>query len=707
MEKCSDYLKKNWIKCCLLIIVGIVLAFLLEKGYFLFYRNVDISRKFSFDRFSLFLIFSLFVVLHFVISPKKIWDFIYRKRYVIGIVLFGIIVLNGYHGSSISTYNHVIQPNNVIDNEPFLGYSKSIRSDEFLVDTPGILSQVNHNDDFQTINDAIMARKDMTVYMFPQLPTKSISILSNPKLLGFLFLPEKQAFSFFWYFLIFVCFFATFELAMIITKGNKLYSVMGASLIAFSPVQLWWGQFSIWTSGCCAILFFRKFLQAENTWKHLLFSILFGYAGSVYIMCLYPAWLIPFGYLFLGLLIWQLYENKDKLKLKLLIYLLPCLVTLGIIILPAFIHSANTIKLMGQTVYPGAREAFGGNGSENLFNYLISPFFTVFKAIPNASESSQSIGLYPIPILLGIFYAFRNFKQKNNDFLLNILIILALGLVVWNYFEIPIFAKITMLTLSTPDRSQIIINIICILIILRIISGYEKMQQKKRYYIASIIIALCFVLVGLNIVKGINPTYVDKRVIISSAVLFVPLISLLLWNIKQTNKIFCFVMIAISLGCAVTIQPISKGLSVMHEKPFAKEVKKILKTDKEAKWVMVNASTTGLFGQSYLLANGARVINSTNYYPNLNLWENFDIDKKNDKVYNRYAHIAINITNNKTAFTLLQEDLFNVSINKEEVYKLGAKYYASNEDLSKFDDKKNTFKCLYNEDGMYIFELIR
>lgn len=699
--------KKN-LKILLGIVLVLFLPFVLEKGYFLLFRNAEISTDFSFDRLLIFLILSIFIVLHLFYPINKIWEFIYKKRYYIGILIFIFIVANGYHGSSVYKYNSVIQPNYSIEsNAPFFSYYKEIRSDEFLVDTPGILSQINYNQDLDPINDAIMAREGTTVYMFPQLPTKTISVISNPKLIGFLFLPMDQAFSFYWYILFFICFFATFEVSMLITKGRKIFSAVGACLLTFSPAFLWWNQLSIFASGFSAILFLHLFCKTNSKWTKLLYSILTGYAGSVYVMTLYPAWLIPFGWMFFGLVIWQLKEYKDKLKWKDLIYLIPVIGVMAIILLPGFIGSETTIKLMGETVYPGSRVMTGGYGWNLLYNYFIAPFYTIFKNIGNACEASQFIGFYPIPIFIAIWYIYKNIKEKRNDFLLNILTIIAILLSIWNYIDISIFSKIFLLTISTPDRAQLVVNMICILIVLRLIGCYEK-NININFSLKNIIIGMVSIMipiVGLSIVRNTYPHYVDIRVMIGSLMLYIPLFFCLIINSKRSNKIFSLILIAVSIFNFATVQPISRGLSVMYEKPIAKEISKITEIDKDAKWVVVNSKNTSIFPQNYILANGARVINSTNYYPNFDLWEKFDPDRSDDFVYNRYAHVTIDLTTEDTHFELLQADLFKVFININEIDKLDATYFVSPENLTLYSNDKYKFNELYFEDNLGIYRL--
>ena len=97
-----------------------------------------------------------------------------------------------------------------------------------------------------------------------------------------------------------------------------------------------------------------------------------------------------------------------------------------------------------------------------------------------------------------------------------------------------------------------------------------------------------------------------------------------------------------------------KGFSGIYEKPLSKELQKYREKDEEALWVNIGAFTNA----NYLGANGLKVINSTNLYPNLKLWHRIDEDREYEDIYNRYAHIEMNLTNNETTFELVQPDSF-------------------------------------------------
>jgi hypothetical protein len=70
---------------------------------------------------------------------------------------------------------------------------------------------------------------------------------------------------------------------------------------------------------------------------------------------------------------------------------------------------------------------------------------------------------------------------------------------------------------------------------------------------------------------------------------------------------------------------------------------------------------------------GAKSINSINIYPAIQRWEQIDVEKRYHKVYNRYAHISIQL-GSETSFKEISADHFTVSLSYEDAKKLGIKY---------------------------------
>lgn len=677
--------------------VGMVLLFftpfLIGQGYQMYQ-----DRTFPLDFLLLEAIIGIYLSLNLYFGTKKMSEFCFQKRYWIGLLFLLYLVLGKYHSSSIYIYNDIIEPSfPILESAPIIGTPRFIRSDEFLVDTPAILNQTFQN--YQIINSALMAQ-DKTVLMFPQLPTYNISVLSNPRLLGFFLLDVERAYSLYWFLPYFIAFFGILELFLILTEKKKLLSLAGTCLILFAPGMQWWNSPSFMAYGSWAIVLLNHFFEKEKKSKKLLISLLFGWVGSMYIMILYPAWQLTYGYLFLGLVIYILYKNKEKLRVKDLIYLIPVFVTLLAIVVPAILTSTTTIERMMSTVYPGARSASGGNGWPMYFYYISSLFYGRAK-IGNPCEFSAYFSFFPIPLIMAIYYIIKNKKEKKYDIFLIIMVILIFLMGIWNFIELPLLSKITLLSMSTPERSIMTVEVIFTILTIYILSHYEnKKTDKKRRWI-SIGLSMLLILFSIFVVNHSLAGYLTSNQTCFATLLFTLFFIFILENNYKTNRYFAFLSIGVSLYIVMSVHPLSKGLNVIFEKPIGKEIQKIVEKDKKAKWMSVDAP---IHVQSYILANGARVINSTNYYPNFELWEKFDAEKAHEEVYNRYAHVMISITEEETSFHLLAPDSFQIRVNKNQVCSFEATYIVSEKNLEEYNNKNIQFEKIYGKDNLMIFQ---
>lgn len=687
---------KNKTLAIILPIISIILTILLEIAYIKIF-NVD----FSFDRVSIILSALIFISLHFILDINKMYDFIYNKRYIIAILLLIYITIMKYHGLSISSLNNFIQPNNIPKgSNPILGLARAIRSDEWMVGTPHILSQVFSG--FNKYNSLIMGKGSL-VTLYPALPAFDISTLGRLMNIAYLILPIENAVSFVWYGKLIITFLSTFELFMIITKNKKLPSLCGAVLIAFAPANMWWYSIDMVMWGNLAILMFYKFINNKKILCRVLFSLLIGLFGLNYIMLIYPAWQVPFGFFYLVLGIWMLIDNKEKLKLNMILYIPLVILPIAVVLLPTLLENEEILDIINNTVYPGKRFITGGYGYGLLIIYALTPFYS-FYDIGNPSEASNYIGFFPIPFVMSIIYLVRNKISKLKiDWYLVLMSIITIFLGLWNFISLPKwFIKYSLLSYSTPERCQIIIGFISIFALIYIISKYET--DRKINIKEAILKLMCSMLVCVLIVYILKqdwPIYVTLKLGMVIGGLFSILFFCILLNRKRLNKYFLILLILIGCFSGLLVNPITKGLKVYYKKPVSKEIQKIVKEDNSATWVAINSN---LMLPNYALANGTKIINSTNYYPNFDLWKKLDPEGKYDSIYNRYAHVVINLTDEETYFDLMQSDYFCLNINTSDICKLGADYIISSDDLGIYSESISIDE-LYNEDGTYIYKL--
>ena len=431
--------------------IALILAIITEIIIVFFEKSL--SNSFSVDRFLILSLISFFFYAHFIFNIKNMYNFIYKRRYLLGLIFLITVTIFGFHGSSISVWNNIIQPNhNINDGGLILGIPRLIRGDEYLVSTPMIFSQVSNH--FSATSNVLMGHSSL-VTMYPSLPCFNISLLSNIFNIAYLILPISNAFAFCWYGKLLLIFFATFELSMLVTKGKRLYALLGAMLVTLSPACSWWSVMPILGYGALAIVILNLFLKEKRLLFKIIYTLLFSIIGISYIMLLYPAWQVPFGYVYLCFVIWVLYENKKELNKSQFIYLIISIVIIAMFVYLIFKQSYSIYLITAATVYPGNRFTTGGYGSHYLLDYMINIFF---PCIPfyNPCEFSNFIGLYPIPLIVTFL---STIKSKKRDILSIALLIVGVFLSLWNYIELPKgIVKLTLLSFSIPERTYIVVG---------------------------------------------------------------------------------------------------------------------------------------------------------------------------------------------------------------------------------------------------------
>ena len=104
---------------------------------------------------------------------------------------------------------------------------------------------------------------------------------------------------------------------------------------------------------------------------------------------------------------------------------------------------------------------------------------------------------------------------------------------------------------------------------------------------------------------------------------------------------------------------------------------------------------------------GAPTINSVNVYPVLERWKKLDENGENFKIYNRYAHIKIDLQNDlPTNFLFTQSDIFALNLNPADLPKLEVEYIFSRKgDLENFSTPQVKIQKIYEDAGSFIYKV--
>lgn len=710
-EKIKKFIKKeNYTKTkiVLLILISIIGAFILTS----------IARRgFIWDRIPILTVILFFAGSHFIFNIKELYNNIYKYRfYIAGIVLI-YAVLMGYSGSSIGIYNDIIQPNNrEIYYSPIFGDSRTIRTDEWAVNAPSFVSQcVDPNgNNYSYYHDSLRGTK---TEMFSQLNQPILDILSigKPFTLGALILGASRGYSFLWAASIIALLLVSFEFCMVISKNNKLASLLGMLLISFSASTQWWQCYNIFTWGMLAIVLFDKFMLTKKFSTKILCSIGIFISGISYIFYFYPTWQVPYGYIYLAVLIWVIIKNWKEYKInkKDILLIIAIILAIGAILGIYFVKSADALKLITGTDYPGKRFETGGKEIKTIFSYVYSIIFPYkIDTIGNPCELSSMISFYPIPMLIALIYLVRNIKTKKHfSFLIPMLIISIVYSIFMVFGVNEMFAKITLLYMTPAGRLAVPLGFSQILLIVYMLGNFTKEDiilkngiiKKAGTVLASISIMYIALKTDMNILQN-HPMYIY----ICGLILIYGIYQIVNINEEKNKKRLIMLLIPVAILTGATVHPIQKGISVLTDKPVAKKTQEIVSQDKENNlWI---CDSTNFMTNNYLLASGAKIINSTNLYTNFDLYKTVLGEEESQKfevryVYNRYSHINMEITEDKNDIELVQQDSIKISLTSEKIRELGVKYILTTRDLDQFDTEDVKYQKIYDEDGMIIYHV--
>ena len=706
LEKIKFFINKdNFTKTKLLILVILsgLLSIICEYTIFRKCYPEYISN----NRIMLVTLIFIYVGMHFIFKISQMYEFIHKNRYTIACAFLLFVTIFKYSGSSIVEFNSLIQPNH--DDRRYhtlLGKSRMIRTDEWATSTTYILSQSQGTKNFSYFNDKLRGTST-DMFTVANSPVADILLIGRPFQIGFLLFGNDMGLSFYWYARLVAMLLGSYELCLILTKRNKKVSFVGMIMITFSAAVQWWYCMDTLIWGQIVIVLIDKFMNTSKKRNKYLCALGILIAGLSYIFVLYPAWQISFGYLFLAIVIWILIKNIKygnykftKHDIAVIIVTLLCIV---LILGRWYLKSADTMTAEMNTDYPGERQEVGG-GAYNLYSYFYDIFFT-FEDIGNPCEYSAMLSFYPIPIFLGLIYVIRN--RKDLHFWIPMLVV-SLFLTVWCVWGFPaLLANITMMSMTTASRVSIPLGTACIYMLIYLFANFDKekdklINKKLTYFLAGF--SIIYIIYKAKTTIGLP--YLDKfKILLGGEIFLVAIWGILNLNNEKIKNYTLYGLIFIALMSGLRVNPVIRSTDILYTKPVALKMQEIRNENPEAIWAVVDGTW---WRNDYAVANGIRTINSTNVYPNLEMYETIlgEQAEENRKIYNRYAHVILNITDEKSTVELMYADQVAINLNYNDLEKLNIEYILSTKDLSEEECSK-IFEELYNEDGMYIYKVAK
>lgn len=618
------------------------------------------------------------------IHRKSIMYKIFSHRWIIGIIVWILLVIFQIHGSSIGFYAHILQAPDL--DTALIGTNHSFQLDEWAVFTPLAFSQ--YFDGFSYFSHVSRAAVTDVALVYGQ-PCWDMITVFRPFLWGYLFLPAGNGLSFFWTGRLIFLFLISYEFGMLFFQQDKKISLSYALLTAFSPMVQWWFSINgfvetlLW--GQLGVLAVNGYIHTSLYKKRILYMLGLAYVMVAYAVSFYPAWQVSFAYVFLLMAGWIIYKNRKNTyrtyKDIFLGIILICLTALPIV--HVLFKSWDTILAFANSIYPGQRRDLGGGFSFDwLFHYILlymAPFGWDMGYAPTGAATFISFA--PMGIMLaGWNYCKTHFR----DSLTGTLIILLVVYITHFLYPWPDFlARVTLLAFSPAARMIPAIDFLQVLILLRVLSFRPIACSKKTTACMTVLFTGFELWMVLPVIK---PEHAALWIIVVS--MFSVCAALYILRLRHGLVLF-IVLTAFVSGMAVN--PVARGVQSVYGTHLAREITEIAAQDK-GYWIVDNGDTWNTehinYMNSYPIMFGAPTINSVNLYVYWPRWEPFGLTEKERSILNRYAHMNITLDNTKpTKFqnpkgNSIIADIVNIRLNIGDLKKLNVSYVLSNRDLS-------------------------
>lgn len=655
---------------------------------------------------------------------------IHQYRYWIAFVAFLLGLTFNLHGSSVANWNNFgvretvsgqqdsttnqysgddhANPISVLKSwvslQPksdgtILGYPRMIRIDEWLVQTPFYISQANTG---SKLVNQLYGYSGQNMVLSYNAPVKHISVIGKPFNWGFLFLGATKGLSWYWCFKVIGMLLLAYEFSLILTKRNKALSVIGSFWITFTPSVQWWfmqhlGDVVFYSLAILVLI--HHFFKQDRQLNKLGICLLLVSSIVGFTLVIYPAFQVPFAYIILLFFLFELLGSIKEKRVKATDWWMmggTALVSGGIIGWTLY-QSLDALKATLGTLYPGQRQSFGGDfGIENLSNLFLT-FFLPFKtpSFSNQVELSASFNLLILALLIIPLVIWR--KQLKENVFAVAMGVYSLFLLLYTFVGVPkIIAKLTLFTYVPSNRSWQALSIIAVFMSLWLVSYLWSEKRKYSHFVPLVFSLMGLVFVGMTTLwSPERAAYMGKKYLLVVFLIYV-LTSITMF-IKRKVLFALVVVLAIAVS-GMTINPLVTGLGVIEDKKLSVEIKKIVSGNPNKYWL----SEGNLYNYPQMF--GAKTINSVRFYPDKKLMRVLDPTNEMEQAWNRYSHMQIFLTSEKTKMEVPVPDVLNMQLNQSDLTKLKVGYIISFRDLTA--EFGSNYKMIYgpDKDGNRIYQ---
>ena len=326
---------------------------------------------------------------------------------------------------------------------------------------------------------------------------------------------------------------AGYELLQIVTGENQNISLWGSIAIAFSSAVAYnLEKIDALLFGFIILIALNKMLLEKSKKMSVFYGILI-FLFSIFYSYSFIPYAVSFAFVFLGMYLYLILKNRylfknDKFKIRLLV-ISTCFSIAGMVI-SKFVVKNEYVENMNIKI----------DGFNLMFSYLYN-LFLPFKNIQGKELLASIIGLSPFPIIISLFYIYKN--EKNLEFLMPMTVIGVLQTVFCLSGFPNIIEKWLLLDGVSSARMMTALQLTNLLIIFYFLGNiHDKLFSTK--------VAIRITIVFLIVLVFVNfPQEISNRIYLTIFVMEQTLFSFLFLNVEEYRyrKVFMFFLVIFTL----------------------------------------------------------------------------------------------------------------------------------------------------------------
>jgi hypothetical protein len=619
---------------------------------------------------------NVLALLLFILKPRPLGHALpdSRQRFIRNAIL--IVLLLGYVAISFAKLNgsatalwRIYTDREAPTAGLLLGRPKDVRSDEWIGETPWILSQAARLFPVENlgVGNGVMP-------LLNNLPARHWTMVFRPQMWAFFITDLEHAFAFYWNFKWFSLLAAAFVFLQAIARGNPIVGLFGALLLFFSPFIQWW--FSTPTCMPETISAFFLFLwslvlirSAKSRWTVAGGGLLLIGSTAQFVFCAYPRFQIPMIYLAIFLLSGALIANRQRMVSepfsRFRAFVLTIAGALTLLIVAAWYHDvAGAIHRVSALVYPGkVFSAGGGLPWQRFFMPFLEFAMTDQRYPPDQMNVCEAAGFLFLAPLIAFVFGRDLLRRRFDPIVIWSLAFIALG--IWfMLFGFPaVFARWTGFYLVSSPRVVLAVSIASIIALCRYLG---RMSEESRNLPLGIRLAAfaALILALFAIFRSTNRQlagFVDVSGVFVAAIFFA-LVFAALW--RREVAIAAILVLVPSIYANALVNPIGCGLPGFTESEIFHWLSNNVHAQPDAKWLVIGrASGRTDFLPQFVKATGADSFGGYRCEPDERMIRALDPTQKYLSIYNRYAEaVFLPSTEAEPSFELIFVNHYNVLV---------------------------------------------